>query len=284
MDVTKFKDEAKGRRYDVRVRLNPSDRAAPTDIERLYVRNKDGKLIELSTVIQIKEVGSPTLINRIDRQRAVFLFANLEGKPLGEAKQELEAISADILPQGFTAVFKGMAESMGESFYYLSIALLLGIVMAYMILASQFESFIHPVTVLLSMPLSFIGAFGALLVTHSTLNIFSFIGLVLLMGLVKKNAILLVSYINTLKEGGMNTRDAIIAAGPVRLRPILMTTVAMIFGMAPIALGLGEGSETRAPMAVATIGGLVTSLFLTLLVVPAAYSLFDDIKRKFIKH
>ncbi len=283
MDVTKFKDEAKGRRYDVRVRLNPSDRAAPADIERLYVRNKDGNLIELSTVIQIKEAGSPTLINRIDRQRAVFLFANLEGKPLGEAKQELEAISADILPQGFTAVFKGMAESMGESFYYLSIALILGIVMAYMILASQFESFIHPVTVLLSMPLSFIGAFGALLITHSTLNIFSFIGLVLLMGLVKKNAILLVSYINTLKEGGMNTRDAIIAAGPVRLRPILMTTVAMIFGMAPIALGLGEGSETRAPMAVATIGGLVTSLFLTLLVVPAAYSLFDDIKRKFTK-
>ncbi|MBF0516717.1 MAG: efflux RND transporter permease subunit [Nitrospirae bacterium] len=281
MDVTKFKDEAKGRRYDVRVRLNPQDRASPSDIERIYVRNKDGKLIELANLIQIRESGAPTLINRIDRQRAVFLFANLEDKPLGQAKEELEEMSKEILPPGFTGVFKGMAESMGETFYYLIIALVLGVVLAYMILASQFESFIHPITVLLSMPLSFIGAFGALLITHNTLNIFSFIGLVLLMGLVKKNAILLVSYIITLREGGMDKREAILTAGPVRLRPILMTTVAMVFGMMPIALGLGEGSETRAPMAIATIGGLITSLFLTLLVIPAAYDLFDEIKSRF---
>jgi len=147
-----------------------------------------------------------------------------------------------------------------------------------MVLASQFESFIHPFTVLLSMPLSFIGAFGALLVTGQTLSIFSFIGLILLMGLVKKNAILLVDYTNTLRERGMARREAIIHAGPVRMRPILMTTCAMVFGMLPVALGFGEGAETRAPMGIAVIGGLLTSLFLTLVVVPAAYDQFDDWK------
>jgi HAE1 family hydrophobic/amphiphilic exporter-1 len=152
-----------------------------------------------------------------------------------------------------------------------------------MILASQFESFVHPITVLLSMPFSFIGAFGALLVTGKTLNIFSFIGLILLMGLVKKNAILLVDYTNTLRARGMERKEAILEAGPVRLRPILMTTFAMVFGMMPIALGIGEGAETRAPMAIATIGGLLTSLFLTLVVVPVAYDLFDDVQQKFMK-
>ena len=176
-----------------------------------------------------------------------------------------------------------MADTMGESFKYLMFALALGIILAYMILASQFESFIHPVTVLLSMPLSLIGAFGALLITGGTLNIFSYIGIILLMGLVKKNAILLVDYTNTLRARGMERREAIIHAGPVRLRPILMTTFAMVFGMMPIALGIGEGSETRAPMAIAVVGGLITSLFLTLVVVPVAYDLFDDLQSKFFK-
>jgi HAE1 family hydrophobic/amphiphilic exporter-1 len=155
-------------------------------------------------------------------------------------------------------------------------ALVLGIILAYMILAAQFESFIHPVTVLLSMPLSFIGAFGALLITGNTLNIFSLIGLILLMGLVKKNAILIVDYTNTLRARGMERREALLEAGPVRLRPILMTTFAMVFGMMPIAIGIGEGAETRAPMAIATIGGLLTSLFLTLVVVPVAYDVFES--------
>ena len=166
---------------------------------------------------------------------------------------------------------------MGESFGYLMFALILGVILAYMVLASQFESFIHPITVLLSMPFSFIGAFAALLITGMTLNIFSFIGLILLMGLVKKNAILLVDYTNTLRAKGMERKEAILTAGPVRLRPILMTTFAMVFGMMPIALGIGEGSETRAPMAIATIGGLLTSLFLTLVVVPVVYDVFDDL-------
>jgi len=181
-----------------------------------------------------------------------------------------------VLPSDFTASYKGQANVMQESFQYLLFAILLGVVMAYMVLAAQFESFIHPFTVLLSLPLSFIGAFGALLVTGKTLNVFSYIGLILLMGLVKKNAILLVDYTNTLRARGVPRREAILEAGPVRLRPILMTTVAMIFGMLPVAFGVGEGAETRSPMGVSVIGGLLTSLFLTLAVVPAAYDLFDD--------
>lgn len=283
INVTRFKDESRGRRYDVRMRLNPDDRKIPTDLEKLYCRAKDGRLVELSNIVSIQEGGGPSVINRIDRQRSVMVFANLEGKTLGQAMTELDSISAKILPPDYTTGYKGMAETMGESFGYLIFALILGVILAYMVLASQFESFIHPITVLLSMPFSFIGAFVALLITGQTLNIFSFIGLILLMGLVKKNAILLVDYTNTLRAGGMERREAILTAGPVRLRPILMTTFAMVMGMMPIAIGIGEGSETRAPMAVATIGGLLTSLFLTLVVVPVVYELFDELQAKFSK-
>ncbi|MBI5203435.1 MAG: efflux RND transporter permease subunit, partial [Nitrospirae bacterium] len=283
VDVTKFKDEAKGRRYDVRARLVSEDRAKPEDIERLYVRAKDGRLVEISNIIRIQEGGGPSVINRVDRQRAVTVFANLEKKPLGEAKAELDSIAGKILPPGYSGIYKGMADVMGESFQYLLFAIMLGVILAYMVLASQFESFIHPVTVLLAMPFSFIGAFGALLLTGKTLNIFSYIGLILLMGLVKKNAILLVDYTNTLRSRGMGRREALLEAGPVRLRPILMTTFAIVFGMMPIALGIGEGAETRAPMAIATIGGLLTSLLLTLVVVPVAYDVFDALQGKFVK-
>ncbi|HVN71778.1 MAG TPA: efflux RND transporter permease subunit [Desulfomonilia bacterium] len=192
----------------------------------------------------------------------------------------LNTISASILPPGYNTAYVGQAETMGESFINLMFALMLGIVMAYMVLAAQFESFMHPVTVLLAMPLSLIGAFGALLITGKTLSIVSFIGLILLMGIVKKNSILLVDYTNTLRERGMSRREALLQAGPTRLRPILMTTFAMVFGMMPVALGLGEGSDIRSPMGIIVIGGLLTSLFLTLAVVPAAYDLFDDWKQK----
>lgn len=278
VDVTKYKDEQRGRRYDVRVRLNAADRTNPEDLGKIYVRAKDGRLVELANLVRIQEGGGPSVINRVDRQRAVTVFASLEGKPLGQAMNELNAIAEKVLPLDYIPKYKGMAETMGESFQYLMFALVLGIIMAYMILAAQFESFLHPFIVLLSMPLSFIGAFGALLLMGKTLSIFSFIGLILLMGLVKKNAILLVDYTNTLRERGMERREAILQAGPVRLRPILMTTFAMVFGMLPVALGLGEGAETRSPMGIAVIGGLLTSLFLTLVVVPAAYDLFDDLQ------
>ena len=276
VDITKYKDESKGRRYDVRVRLNPEDRINPDDLGRIYVRSNDGRLVELANMIRIQEGGGPSIINRVDRQRATMVFASLENMPLAEAMQELDGIAGKVLTPGYTARYKGMAETMQESFKYLLFALFLGIIMAYMVLAAQFESFIHPVIVLLSMPLSFIGAFAALLLTGKTISIFSLIGMILLMGLVKKNAILLVDFTNTLRARGVSRRDAILQAGPIRLRPILMTTLAMVFGMLPVALGLGEGAETRSPMGIAVIGGLLTSLFLTLVVVPSAYDLFDD--------
>jgi len=276
VDVTKFKDDVKGRRYDVRMRLNPQDRMDPRDLGLIYVRSRDGKLVELANLVRIVEGGGPSSIMRIDRQRSMMIFANLEGKPLADAMADLDGIASSILPAEYHTTYKGMAETMKESFKYLIFAILLGVLMAYMVLAAQFESFVHPITVLLAMPLSFIGAFGALLLTGKTISIMSFIGLILLMGLVKKNSILLVDYTNTLRERGMSRREAILTAGPVRLRPILMTTFAMVFGMLPVAFGVGEGAETRSPMGIAVIGGLLTSLFLTLAVVPAAYDLFDD--------
>ena len=188
VDVTKFKDETRGRRYDVRARLWAEGRTNPEDIGRLYVRSKDGRLVELGNIVKIQEGGGPSIINRVDRQRAITLFANLEGKTLGQAKGELDAIARKVLPFEYSGTYKGMADTMGESFEFLMFALLLGVVMAYMVLAAQFESFVQPIIILLSLPFSFIGAFGALLLTGRTLNIFSFIGLILLMGLVKKNA------------------------------------------------------------------------------------------------
>jgi HAE1 family hydrophobic/amphiphilic exporter-1 len=275
-EVTKYKDETRGKRYDLRIRLNPEERRDPDDLGKLYVRSRDGRLVELRNLVRVQEGGGPSVINREDRQRAVTLFASLEGVPLGEAMEGLNAIAAKILPPDYLPKYRGQADTMKESFGYLLFAIVLGVIMAYMVLAAQFESFVHPFTVLLAMPLSFIGAFGALLLTGNTISIFSFIGLILLMGLVKKNAILLVDYTNVLRERGLSRREAILEAGPVRLRPILMTTFAMVFGMIPVAFGMGEGAESRAPMGIAVIGGLLTSLFLTLVVVPAAYDLFDD--------
>ncbi len=278
VDVTKYKDETKGRRYDVRARLYQKDRMSPADIGDVYVRSKDGRLVQLGNIASFREGGGASTINRVDRQRAVTIFANLEGTPLGTAKGELDRISAGVLTSEYTGSYKGQADMMKESFGYLMFAMFLGIIMAYMVLAAQFESFVHPFTVLLSMPFSFIGAFGALFLFGKTINIFSFIGLILLMGLVKKNAILLVDYTSILRSRGLPKREAILEAGPVRLRPILMTTFAMIMGMLPIAIGIGEGAETRSPMALATIGGLLTSLLLTLVVVPVAYDLLDDLQ------
>ncbi len=213
------------------------------------------------------------------RQRQITVLANLEGKPLGAAVQDVNAITERIgLPEGFEVDFEGMAQIMGESFQNLGFALFLAVILIYMVLASQFGSFVHPFTIMLSLPMSVIGAIGALLLTGYTLNIFSMIGIIMLMGLVTKNAILLVDYVITLRDrDGMERTDAVLKAGPVRLRPILMTTGAMVFGMLPIALGLGAGGTQRAPMAVTVIGGLITSTLLTLILVPVVYTLMDDL-------
>lgn len=199
---------------------------------------------------------------------------------LGEAVAETTRFVKEAgLPPGYTYGYVGMAEIMKESFKHLIFAVYLGIAIIYMVLASQFESFVHPFTIMLSVPLSIVGAFGALVAGGLTVSIFTMIGLIMLMGLATKNGILLVDFINTMRSRDrMERSDAILKAGPMRLRPILMTTLAMILGMLPAALGKGSGSETRAPMAYAVIGGLTTSTLLTLLVVPVIYTLLDDLQ------
>jgi HAE1 family hydrophobic/amphiphilic exporter-1 len=177
---------------------------------------------------------------------------------------------------GYRVVLSGEAEYMAEAFGYLTEAFILAIILVYLILAAQFESFIHPLAIMFSLPLSLIGLAGMLLLTGDTISMMTLIGLIMLMGLVTKNAILLVDFTNVLRSRGMHRTEALITAGRTRLRPIMMTTLAMIFGMLPLALALGAGAEMRAPMARAVIGGLITSTFLTLLVVPVMYSFLDD--------
>lgn len=288
VDVTKYKEG--GERYDVRVRLAEGFRNTPEDITRLLVRTPQGRLVRLENMVRVKEGAGPNLINRYNRQRSVTIYANLEGKPLGAAQEELERIARDILPKDGTYqfAFGGRGKIFRESFYYLFFALFLAVIITYMVLASQFESFIHPFTVMLSLPLTVVGAFGALLLWGDTLNIFSYIGIIMLMGIVTRNAILLVDYTNTLRARGMERNEAVLTAGPIRLRPILMTSLTVIATVIPTALALGEGGEARSSMARAVLGGMSTSTFLTLLVIPVVYTLFDDLaawmKRRVSRH
>jgi HAE1 family hydrophobic/amphiphilic exporter-1 len=278
-DVAKFK--AEGDRFDVAVRLLPSHRSKPEDIEELSVRSATGQLVSLRNVARVREGSGPLQIDRYNRSRQVTVLANLQPgkKVLGDAVNEVRGFVVDLnLPAGYTTGFVGQADTMRESFGHLIFALFLAVIVVYMVLASQFESFVHPFTIMLSLPLSVIGALGALVATGMTMSIFTMIGIIMLMGLVTKNAILLVDYTNTLRDrDGKERNTAILEAGPTRLRPILMTTLAMVFGMLPIAMGTGAGSESRAPMAVAVIGGLLASTLLTLVVVPVVYTIMDDL-------
>ena len=278
-EVSQFR--AGGRSYDVRVRLIPEQRSMFQDINRLLVRNNKGELVRLSNVVEVREEVGPDIINRLDRQRSTTIFADLENKTLGEAVEQTKKIVQETLPAGYTIEFAGQAETMAETFQSIIFAFFLTIIITYMVLASQFESFIHPFTIMLALPLSVIGALGSLFLTANSINVMSLIGMLMLIGLVVKNSILLVDYTNTLRERGLEMRDAVLEAGPVRLRPILMTAISTIAGVLPIALGLGAGGESRAPMAIAVAGGMTTSTVLTLFVIPVAYTLIDDIARKF---
>lgn len=281
-DINKFR--AKGDRFNISVRLSEEFRNKAKDVLSLSVRNNRGDLIKLSSLVDIKEKQGPVQIDRYNRSRIISVFSNLqEGKKvLGEAVNEITAVVDKMdLPQGYSTNFSGSAESMKDSFQNLIFALLLAVIVVYMVLASQFESFLQPLIIMLSLPFSIIGALGILAITQMTQSIFTIIGIIMLLGLVTKNAILLIDYINTLRvRDKLDKVDAILIAGPTRLRPILMTTLAMIFGMLPIALSQGAGSESRGPMAMAIIGGLVTSMILTLIIVPVVYSLADELPSK----
>jgi len=272
---------SEGHRYDVRVRLRDQDIDHVDQIKRLYVRNNRGELIPLSEVVQVRVGKSLAQINRNDRERAIKVFANVQaGKSQQEALARAEQIAREVLPPDYRVRFVGGSQSFQESFASLWFVLLLGVVVAYMVLASQFNSFIHPVTVLMALPFSVSGAFLTLLLFGHSLNIFSFIGLILLMGIVKKNSILLVDFTNQVRDrGGITVRAALLEACPIRLRPILMTSVATIAAALPLALALGPGAELRAPMAIAVIGGVLVSTLLTLFVVPCVYELLARFER-----
>ena len=272
----KFKD--KGRRYDIRVRLLAQQRERPEDIGKLFVRTASGQLVRLADLVTI--VQQPTLqaITRKDRQRAITIFANVApGVSQADAIAGAQKISASILPEGYSAVPSGSTQAFQESFNSLGFAFVLGIIVAYMVLAAQFNAFTHPFTVLLALPFSVSGALLVLWLGGQSMNVYSMLGMILLMGIAKKNSIMLVDFTNQLRDQGHERHEALLQACPIRLRPILMTSFATIAGALPAALALGPGAETQRSMALTLVGGMAISTLFTLFVVPAAYSVIDDV-------
>jgi len=269
--------------YDVKVRLAPEARDNPEDLARLGLvlgSNADGsmRLVRLSQVADVRLSTGATQINRRDLNRESEITANTAGRALGEVSADIrQLMEATPLPPGYSYRFGGSTKDMQESFVYAVSALAMGVIFIYMILASQFRSYLQPVALMSSLPLTLIGVVGALMLWHSTVNMFSIIGIVMLMGLVTKNAILLVDFAIRAREEGLARHEALLRAAKVRLRPILMTTLAMVFGMLPLAFAVSEGSEQRAPMGQAVIGGVITSSVLTLVVVPVVYCWLDDL-------
>jgi HAE1 family hydrophobic/amphiphilic exporter-1 len=264
------------RKIDVLVRLSEDERQSISTVRDLIVNPESDRPVTLSSVAEIKVAEGPAEIRRSDQERMALLQANLAYGDLGSAVAEAEALLADVqLPYGLSMNITGQSEEMEASFQSLMFALGLAIFLVYLVMASQFESLIHPFVILFSIPLAAIGVALALWLTDTRLSVIVFIGLIMLAGIVVNNAIVLVDLINQLRERGMNRFSAIREAANLRLRPIMMTTLTTVLGLFPMALGLGEGSEMRTPMAVTVIGGLLTSTFLTLVVVPVMYSLLD---------
>ncbi len=276
-----------GQNYEVITQLPQANRTIVDDIANLNIATgrslADGapEVIPLRSIATLERTFNPENIRRQDLQRRVALFANVQGRPAGDAGQEVQALVKTYeLPPGLRFDVGGQIREQQEINKAIIGALLLAVIFIYLVLASQFGSFFLPIAIMASLPLSIVGVMLALLITKTTLNIFSMIGIVFLMGLVTKNAILLVDFANRGQREGLDRNAALLAAGQVRLRPILMTTAAMIFGMLPLAIGLGEGAEQQAPMGRAIIGGVITSTLLTLVVVPVIYTYIDAFERR----
>jgi HAE1 family hydrophobic/amphiphilic exporter-1 len=273
--VGKFKD--KGRRFDIRVRLLAPQRERPEDIGRLLVRTGSGGLVRLGDIVRIEQEPTLQTITRKDRERAITIFANVAaGASQADAIASSLAIARRVLPDGYRALPSGTSQTFQESFDSLIFAFAMGLLVAYMVLATQFNAFTHPFTVLLALPFSVSGALLMLWISGQTMNVYSVLGLILLMGIAKKNSILLVDFTNQFREQGVERHEAVLRACPIRLRPILMTSTATIAGALPPALAIGPGAELQRPMALALVGGMLVSTALTLFVVPCAYSVLDD--------
>jgi HAE1 family hydrophobic/amphiphilic exporter-1 len=268
-------DGTKG--WDIDVILDPQDRARVAQVSDIPVLTPRGASIRLGDVAQVTPVSGPTQVNRRDRQRSFTVSAGVAGRTTGAVAADVQsAIEKIDVPAGYKVSQGGTAKDQNEAFLQIFQALGLSVLLMYVLMALLFESLLFPLVVMLSLPLALVGAFGLLALTGNTLNLMSMIGMILLTGLVGKNAILMVDYTNHLRRAGMGRKEALLTAGPTRLRPILMTSSALILAMLPLAAKLGDGGEWRAPLAVTVIGGLLTSTFLTLLVIPSVYTLVDD--------
>jgi multidrug efflux pump len=269
--VTNFKRGTK--QYDVILQMKPSARATPDAIPDIYIRGTRG-LVQLANVVRVRETLAPKELNHYNRVRSATITANLvPGVSLGRALDDLDRIASDKLPAGVKREYAGQSLEYKSSSSSLYLMFLLAIVFIYLVLAAQFESFVHPLTILLSVPLAVFGALLTLFIFKQSLNIYSQIGLIMLIGLVTKNAILIVEFSNQLRARGHALFDAVIQAATIRLRPILMTSFSTIFGVLPIAIGFGAGAESRRPLGLAVVGGVFFSTFLTLLLVPVLYTL-----------
>lgn len=270
-----------GRRYDIRVKIEDDQLTEIEDISNIMIRNNRGELVALSEVTKIKEQEGLLGITRSDRSRAITLSANLA--PGVSQTEALDTIAQQIreeLPSGYGLLTTGSAEAFQDSFFALFVVFGMGILISYMVLASQFNSFIHPFIILMALPFSMTGALAALLLGGQSLNIYSMIGIILLMGIVMKNSIILVDFTNQKREQGMSVFEALMEACPIRLRPIVMTSISTVAGTLPAALALGPGAETRVPMALAVIGGVILSTALTLIVIPTIYLAIAPRNRK----
>ncbi len=276
IDVARFNDEpGDGERYYVRLKAKDGEFTRPTDLNNIYLRSASGELVRLDTVARFEETLGPAVIGRMDLQYAAQFFGS-PSIPLGEAVSRIQQVAAGLLPPGYTVKMVGQAEEFQKTAQNMAFAFVLALVLLYMVLASQFNSFLQPLIIMVAQPLAIIGGVVALWLTGHTLNIYSMIGLVLLIGLVAKNSILLVDLTNQRRAEGMGIDAALLEACPIRLRPVLMTSFTVILALLPAALGLGAGAETNGPLAVAVIGGMLSSTLLTLVVVPAVYSLVEN--------
>ncbi len=285
IDIAKYNDEpGDGERYDIRLKAKEGSFTQPSDLAKIYLRSRDGSMVRLDTIASFKPVLGPAVIGRFDLQYAANFYGT-PTLPLGDAVNQVRDAAASLLPTGYSVKFIGQAEEFGKTTKYMAFAFSMALILLYMVLASQFNSFLQPLIIMLAQPLAIIGGVLALWLSGHTLNIFSMIGLVLLIGLVAKNSILLVDLTNQRRAEGMDIDNALREACPIRMRPVLMTSLTIILALLPAALGLGAGAETNGPLSIAVIGGMITSTLLTLVVVPAVYSLVmhgvDRFKRRF---